>query len=259
MDSVTGVITTVAGNGESADSGDGGPATAAGVGFPDDVAVDGLGNLYIAESRSRRVRVVDAASGVISTLAGIGEAGFSGDGGPASSATLNNPASVTLDADDNLFISDRSNGRVRRVDAATGIITTVAGTGDRGFSGDGGLATGAGLDPVDVAVDRAGNLLIADSSNHRVRRVDAATGVMATVAGTGEDGHSGDGGLATSAILGFPQGVAIDGNGNLLVADGRSHRIRMVTGIAAAQVPELSIADLTVNEGAGSAVPRFPT
>jgi cysteine-rich repeat protein len=229
VDAATGLITTVAGTGEAGFSGDGGPATSAQLNFPHGVAVDGFGILFIADRINHRVRRVDAASGLITTVAGTGAQGFSGDGGPAARAGLSSPVGAAVDGLGNLFIADSSNHRIRRVDVATGVITTVAGTGVAGFSGDGGPATSAQLAGAEgVAVDGAGNCVIADSGNHRIRRVDAATGVITTVAGTGVAGFSGDGGPATSAQLNLPSGVAVDGLGNLWIADWFNHRIRRV-------------------------------
>ena len=224
VDAATGVITTVAGDGIRGFSGDGGPATSASLNVPWGVAVDTSGNVYIADRDNHRVRRVDAATGVITTVAG----GFVGDGGPATSSSLNSPAGIALDASGNLYIADSAHHRVRLVDGATGTITTVAGTTSTGFSGDGGPATTANLNsPQGVAVDGSGNLYISDTFNHRVRRVDAATGVITTVAGDGASGFSGDGGTATSASLKFPRGLAVDAAGNLLIAD-ENHRVRRV-------------------------------
>ena len=200
VDAATGIITTVAGNGVSGYGGDGGPATSASLYQPTGVAVDAAGNVFITDRGNNRVRKVDAATGVITTVAGTGTNGYSGDGGPATGADLAYPTAVAVDAAGDLFIVDLGNSRIRRVDAATGIITTVAGNGMQAYGGDGGPATGASLNyPLDVAVDAAGNVFIADYVNHRVRRVDAATGVIATVAGTGVAGYGGDGGPAVSA------------------------------------------------------------
>ena len=172
-----------------------------------------------------------AAAGTITTVAGNGTAGFSGDGGLATNAGLAYPSSVAVDTAGNFFIADTLNQRIRRVDAATGIITTVAGNGTFGFNGDGGLATNAWMrDPVGVAVDSAGNLFITDQNNQRIRRLDAATGIITTVAGNGTFGFSGDGGLATDASLSRPTEAALDSAGNLFIADQSNQRIRHVEG-----------------------------
>jgi cysteine-rich repeat protein len=231
-DATTGVVVTVAGTGIAGFSGDGGPATSAQLRLPSGVAVDDLGNVFIAEPLNHRVRRIDAATGVITTVAGTGVGGFSGDGGPATTAQVNQPYAVAIDGRGNLFIADRGNHRIRRVDGATGEITTVAGTGESGFSGDGGPATSAQLNqPRGVAVDGLGNIIIADYSNHRIRRVDGATEVITTLAGTGEFAFSGDGGPATDASLWLPIGVAIDDLGNMFVADAANHRVRRVDGV----------------------------
>jgi len=229
VDAATGVITTYAGNGLYGDSGDGGPATAARLNGPGGLAVDGEGNLFIADQYNHKVRRVDAATGVITTYAGTGSSGYSGDGGPATAAQLYQPSDVAVDTAGNLFIADQHNDRVRRVDAITGVITTYAGTGDAGYLGDGGPATAARFDyPVSVAVDGAGNLFIADWNNSVVRRVDAATGVITTYAGTGSSGYSGDGGPATAAQVNWPIAVAVSGAGDLFIADTYNDRVRRV-------------------------------
>ena len=219
----TGTISTVAGGRKY---GDGGPATATELDRPSGVALDGAGNLYIADRRNQRIRKVDS-TGTISTVAGAKIQGFSGDGGAATAAELRFPSGVALDNAGNLYIADRSNHRIRKVDS-TGTISTIAGTGTEGFSGDGGAATAAEIDsPWGVVVDGAGNLYFADSDNHRIRKVDTA-GTISTIAGTGTEGFSGDGGAATAAQLSAPRGVALDGAGNLYIADTDNHRIRKV-------------------------------
>ena len=255
-----GDIYTVAGNGTGGYSGDGGPATLAELFDPAGVAVDGSGNLVIADALNDRVRVVAETSGTfygvamtagdIYTVAGSDTGGQSGDGGPATSAELNFPQGVAVDGSGNLVIADADNNRVRVVADSTGTfygaamtagdIYTVAGIGTGGSSGDGGPATSAELNfPSRVAVDGSGNLVIADTDNNRVRVVANSTGTfygvamtagdIYTVAGTGTGGYSGDGGPATSAELAGPAGVAVDGSGNLVIADAFNNRIRAVT------------------------------
>ncbi len=234
VDGVTGVITTVAGNGSSSYGGDGGAAVSASLAWPTGVAVDGAGNLFIADQGNRRIRRVDGVTGVISTVAGNGTSGYSGDGGAATSAGLDAPYDVVVDAGGNLLISDYYHHRIRRVDGATGVITTVAGDGNSSYGGDGGAATAASLYfPTGLALDAAGNLFIADHFNHRIRRMDGATGVITTVAGNGSNSYGGDGGAATSASLLHPTGVAVDGVGILYIADQGNNRVRRVDGVAA--------------------------
>jgi len=225
----TGIIATVAGNGVAGDGGDGGPATAAQLDYPAGITIDGGGNLYIADSSNNRIREVDNATGIITTVAGDGTWGDGGDGGPATAAEIDTPKDVALDGDGNLYIADNYNDRIRRVDAVTRVITTVAGDGTWGAGGDGGPATGAQLHgPSGVAVDGLGNLYIADQLNNRVRRVDATTGTITTVAGDGVDDFAGDGGAAAAAELGYPADVALDAAGNLYVADLHNHRVRRI-------------------------------
>jgi hypothetical protein len=219
-----GVATTVAGGGYYLVLGDNGPATSAYLYDPGGVAVDSAGNVYIADGENNRLRKV--SNGVITTVAGNGTPGFSGDNGPATSAQLHDPARVAVDSAGNLYIADNNNYRIRKV--SNGAITTVAGNGTRGFSGDNIPATSAQFhDPFGVAVDSAGNLYIADSGNNRIRKV--ANGIITTVAGNGTPGFSGDNGPATSAQLNGPAGVAVDSAGNLYIADGGNNRIRKVS------------------------------
>jgi uncharacterized protein (TIGR03437 family) len=219
-----GNIATIAGNGIPSFSGDGGPAAAAGLNSPRGLAVDSGGNVYISDD-NLRVRRVNPA-GIISTIAGNGIAGFSGDGGLAVNASLSDQAGLALDPAGNLYIADEHNMRVRKVTPG-GIVTTVAGTGIQGFSGDGGPATSAQLNVPASVMFSGGNLYIADSSNQRIRQV-SSNGTITTIAGNGVAGFSGDGGPATSASLRTPLGMAMDGLGNLYVADGDNHRIRRI-------------------------------
>ena len=227
-----GNIATVAGNGTYSYSGDGGPAKSARLSGPLGIAVDASAgaNVYVADANNYVIRAVTSA-GIISTVAGNGTPGYTGDGGLATSATLSAPNGVALDAAGNLYIADAgSPGNVVRAVTPAGIISTVAGDGTIGYSGDGGPATSAKLSaPNGVAVDASGKLYIADSNNHVIRAVTPA-GIISTVAGNGLNGFSGDGGSAKAASLSVPSGVAVDaGTGNLYIADSTNNRIRVVT------------------------------
>jgi trimeric autotransporter adhesin len=224
----TGIISTVAGTGSYSYSGDGGQATSATLYNPRTVATDETGNIYIADSANSRIRMVTKSTGIISTVAGTGSSGYSGDGGQATSAVLNYPYGVAVDASGNIYIADTYNHRIRMVTKSTGIISTVAGTGSSGYSGDGGQATSAALYyPCGVAVGASGNIYIADTDSYRIRMVTKSTGIISTVAGTGSYGSSGDGGQATSAALYNARGVTIDASGTIYVADAGNNRIRM--------------------------------
>ncbi|SVA68139.1 uncharacterized protein METZ01_LOCUS120993, partial [marine metagenome] len=221
-----GMMTRYAGSGESGFSGDGGPAIKANFKTPAGLAFDPEGNLYIADRENHRVRKIDT-SGNISTFAGIGEAGFSGDDAPAVKARLNLPSGVVADEKGNLYISDRSNDRIRVVDKK-GVIRTYAGTGVAGFQGDAGPALKAQLDkPFGIALDEAENLYIADRNNNRVRKV-SPEGIITTVAGDGGFFFMGDNGPAYRASVAAPTGVAVDKKGNLYIADRNNNRIRLV-------------------------------
>ena len=277
-----GTISTVAGNGEPAHAGDGGPAVAASVNEPKSVAIDGGGHLFIADSENHVIRRVDVHTGVIVTIAGCsreavagqeksnaqedplpldeddplggptqevtsrftqsrdvsgtvrfvtgtqaGTKRFSGDGGPAVEAQLNFPGAVAVDDQGHVYIADTMNHRIRRVDVHSGVITTIAGTGQKRWSGDGGPAVSAALnEPTALALDQKGRLYIADQSNHRVRRVDLESGIITTVAGTGEAGYSGDGMPGPEAALSGPSGLAVSLDGTLYIADTFNGRIR---------------------------------
>jgi RHS repeat-associated protein len=224
-----GIITTVAGNGINGYTGDDGLAISAEVSTPGGVAFDASGNLYIASYSGNVIRKVDAAIGIITTVAGTGTAGYSGDGGSALNAELNGPCGLAIDAAGNIYIADTNNYRVRKVTASTGIIATVAGTGVFGYSGDGGAATSAEITLIQgLTVDAAGNLYLPDMDNMEVRKVSPA-GIISRIAGTGTQGYSGDGGAATSAKLNQPIAVALDAAGDLFIADGGNNVIREVT------------------------------
>jgi hypothetical protein len=226
------IIQTVAGNGMGDYTGNGGPATAAGIGTVGGVAVDSAGDIFLADSSNNMIHEVSAATGRITTIAGNRTAGYSGDGGPASRAELNDPAGLALDASGNLFIADAGNSVIRKINLSTGIITTVAGNGMAGYSGDGGPAASAELSlPLAVAVDAHGDIFIADRGNFVIREVSAATGEISTVAGDGtetEMGSYGDGGPATSAEF-VPSGVAVDPAGDIFIIDDYNDLVREVS------------------------------
>jgi trimeric autotransporter adhesin len=219
------IITTIAGNGSSGYSGDGGAATAAQLYVPCGVATDNRGNLYIADKENNRIRKVNSA-GIISTVAGTGVPGYTGDGGPAIAAKLSHPQSVAVDATGNLYIADLYNFVIRKVDTS-GIINTFAGNGTWGYVGDGGPASAAEISsPFGVAADNYGNVYIADLDNNVIRKINAS-GVINTVVGNGTGGYSGDGGAATLAELKSPCGIAVDDSENIYISD-LNQRIRKV-------------------------------
>jgi sugar lactone lactonase YvrE len=273
-------ITTVAGNGTAGFGGDGGPATAAEFNYPGGLAVDAAGDLYIGDVNGQRVRKV-SPSGTITTITGNGTYSFGGDGGPASAAKIAAPFAVAVDAAGDLYIADAGNNRVREVLAVNGVVTpqstiiTVAGTGSTTFGGDGGPATAAALDaPTGVAVDAAGNLLIVDSSDGRVREVGAVNGavtpqsIITTTAGNGTFGFGGDGGPATAAALAAPWGIAVDAAGDIYVTDRANDRVREVSSGATklailTQLPKTLTAGsqfsmgVAVEDGGGSTVSGY--
>ncbi len=220
-----GVITTIAGNGSSGYSGDGGRATAASLFNPKGLSVDRIGNLYIADFNNHRVRKVDT-SGIITTIAGNGSIGHSGDGGAAVYATLSFIVAVTTDTFGNIYVTDSN--RIRKIDTYTGVISTVAGNGYSGYSGDGGVATSAQIDgPTDIVFDNLGSLYIADRNNNSIRKVDQY-GIITTIAGNDTAGYRGDGGQATTAELYHPTSVAVDGIGYIYISDYDNYRVRVV-------------------------------
>ena len=218
-----GIITTLAGNGAYAFGGDDGPATNASFRAPQGVAVDGIGNVFIADYGNQRIRKVDT-NGIITTIAGKSGSGFSGDGGAATNASLNFPRGVAVDGAGNVFIADLGNERIRKVDIY-GTITTIAGNGSSFYSGDGGMATNAAIDPYGVSADDYGDILVVDHNNNRVRRIDPY-GIITTVAGTNANGYNGDGIVATNASLSVPTGLAVDSYGRYLIADTINNRVR---------------------------------
>jgi sugar lactone lactonase YvrE len=235
---INGNVTVVAGIGEPGGvRGDGGPAIGASLAEPSGIAVDSAGNVFIADRTFCRIREVNAQTGTISTIAGTDTCFYSGDGGPATSADLNNPSGVALDKSGNIFIADTNNCLIRKISASTGIISTVAGTlpeltGELhcGYSGDGGSATNAKLGfPNGLAIDGSGNIIIADTTNCAVRKVSTSSGMISTVAGSASCGYSGDGAAATSAQIGQTFGVAVDASGNVEIADTANCVIRKVS------------------------------
>lgn len=226
---VDGLITTVAGTGVYGYNGDGIPAANAQLNEPYSVAVSPDGSLYIADRSNQRIRRI-GTNGMITTLAGSGTWGSSGDGGPASLARLANPTDVTLGPDGSVYITDYANNKIRRV-SPDGLITTVAGNGTTGFSGDGGPATSAELyTPIQSVLGSDGALYIADYGNQRIRRV-GSDGIITTIAGNDSWGYAGDGGLATKAELSSPEGVIMAPDGSLFIADGFNHRVRRMASI----------------------------
>ncbi len=243
-----GIITTIVGTGVGGYSGDGGPATDAQIDGPFEVAMDAANNIYIADRHNHCIRKVDT-SGVISTVAGNGVAGYSGDGGPAANAQLNGPFGLAMDAAGDIYIADYYNHRIRKVNTS-GVISTVAGNGVGGYSGDGRSATDAQLHlPYRVAVDAVGNIYIADYNNRRIRKVDTS-GVISTVAGNGVLGYSGDGGPSVDAQLSGPVGVAVDAAGNLYIADLWNDCIRKIA-YPSAFIAQMTAGDISFVEDIG--------
>ncbi|MGH9838077.1 MAG: hypothetical protein ACREEM_04760, partial [Blastocatellia bacterium] len=252
--SSAGLITTVAGTGVAGFSGDGGKATDAQLAQPRGAVADSNGNVYILDSGNQRIRRVTAGNGNISTFAGTGAAGFGGDGGPATAAQFDfgGIGAIALDTAGNLFISDSNNNRIRRVAADTGIINTIAG-GAAGFSGDGGPAASALINlsyPATMTFDAMGDLYFADRANQRIRKITISTGVISTVAGTGVSGFNGDGTTPAATALSFPTSVAFDAAGNMVIADSGNNRIRRVRPASALRtVSSVSAASFSMTAG----------
>ena len=227
--SSAGIITTIAGNGIAGYSGDGIPATSAELSRPTDVALDRYDDIYIADYDNNRVRKIDHITGLISTVAGTDTFGYNGDGIPATSAKLYCPTYICFDTGNNMYISDWFNFRVRKVDAISGIISTVVGNGRFGYTSDGGLADTTTINGVwGIAFDSVGNLFMADYSNYRVRKVDVSTGIISTVVGNGNGWYNGEALPATDAQL-LPDVIAFDRLGNLYISDNGNQVVRKLT------------------------------
>ncbi|GLC87751.1 NHL domain-containing protein [Lysinibacillus piscis] len=251
---IGGTITTIAGTGIQGNAGDEGPATSAQLNMPQNVVVDNIGNVYIADMGNHRIRKVDTG-GTITTIAGMGIPGSAGDEGAATDAQLMNPQGITVDSAGNVYIADTGNHRIRKVDTG-GTITTIAGTGIPGSTGDEGAATSAQLSmPSGVAIDSAGNVYISDAIDQRIRKVDTG-GIITTIAGTGIPGSTGDGGAATSAQLSLPMGVAVDSIGNIYITDLGNSKIRKVTMTTVTTVPDAPT-NVTAVAGDGQATVGF--
>jgi trimeric autotransporter adhesin len=224
------IITTIAGTGTYGYSGDGGQATNAKIASPGGMCFDIAGNLIFADYGNSRIRKISASTGVITTIAGTGASAYSGDGGLAINATLRTPSDVIIDNAGNLYIADYQNYRIRKVNAVTGIITTIAGNGSQGDSGDNMLATTVPVKASSLCLDAAQeNLYLND--DYRIRKINLSTGILTTVAGNNYSGFSGDGGLARTALLGIPTDLFLDAANNIYIADMGNNRIRKIDGV----------------------------
>lgn len=237
VDVSNGTISTVAGNGAKGYAGDGGPAVMASLYYPNRVFVDSSDNIFISDQGNHRIRKVNASDGTISTVAGNGKVGYGGDGEVATLATLGSPSGIFVDSSGNIFIAERTNHRIRKVNVSDGTINTVAGNGKAGYAGDGGAATAASLyEPSDIFVDSSGNLFIADTRNHSIRKVNSSdriistvNGTMSTVAGVSASGYIGESESAISGRLLLPSDVFVDSSGNIFIADTRHNCIRKIS------------------------------
>lgn len=244
----TGVISTVAGQGINGYTGDGKLATTLLLSYPCGLAIDQSGNLLIADQGNNRIRKVDASTGIMTTIAGTGTAGFSGDGGIATKANLNGPSDFSLDASGNIYFNDEFNYRVRKIDATTGVISTIAGVGKIGDSGDGGAALSAKIKPSGMFLDKNNNVYLVEMDYHKVRMVDAITGIITTTIGNGTAGFSGDQGPAISAEINQPGSGNVDSYGNIYISDGGNHRIRKVI-LQSATIPMATTASNITSTG----------
>ncbi len=227
-----GYVYAFAGNGNYAFSGDGGAATNAGLWNPGAVAVDKSGNVYIADLENRRIRKVTVSAGIITTYVGNGTYGYSGDGGPATQASITGASRMAFDSSGNLYFTDQANNRVRRVDVSTGIITTIMGNGSQSDSGDGGPAAGATVNnPYGIAVDASGNIYISDASG-RIREINVNSQYVTTIAGNGSAGYGGDGGSALAASLSNSDSIAIDPSGNIFLGEAPNAVVRRIDAVS---------------------------
>ena len=228
LDRERGQLTTVAGNGTKGYSGDGGPATEAQLNEPYEVRFDRAGNMIFVEMQNHVIRKVDAKTGVISTIAGTGKQGFGGDDGPATKAQFSNPHSIALDAEDHIYVADITNHRIRRIDSQTGVVTTVAGNGEKKLPAGGQAAAGKPMLGPRALYIRDGQLWIALREGHSVWRMDLKDGLLTHIAGTGKRGFSGDGGDPLLATFDGPKGIVVDGQGEVFVVDTENHVIRRI-------------------------------
>lgn len=234
ISSATGIISTIAGNSSPFYSGDGGLATQATIGYPIGIALDLNENIYIADRNNYRIRKINKTTGIITTVVGIGTSGYSGDGGLATQAKINTPGYIAFDANGNLYFTDYSNYTIRKVNASTGIITTIAGTGTSGNSINGNNAATSNINPTGIAIDKYNNIYYSEKTNNpKIFKIDAITGIISTIAGTGSSGYSGDGGPAVLANISSPGNMYIDKNDQLFISDGNGfvRKVNLKTGI----------------------------
>jgi hypothetical protein len=243
----TGIITTIAGTGTRGFSGDGGLATDATISYPQGICTDSLGNVYFGDSGNLRVRKINVSTGIITTILGTGSIGNSGDGGPATDAQIVYPTGLFIDNQNNLYVCDITNNNIRKITVSAGIVTTIAGNGTAGYSGDGGLAINAEFnEPFEIAEDTEGNIFVADALNNCLRKIDANTKIITTICGNGTAGYYGNGGPASSALLNGPYGIFIDKKNNLYFSDCNNAVIR-----------EIELSTNSINAIAGCGVAGF--